>query len=155
MKNPVAHLVIMLFFTQLMAGLIGYYTSPSGAHPHIMAWYEGLQKSSLTPPGFVFGLVWPVLYALMVVSAWLVWRKNGSLKLFWWQLALNFAWSFVFFVGQYVGAAQILLLVILSLVAVMARQFYRQQPWAGYLLLPYILWLCLASYLNGFILLHN
>jgi tryptophan-rich sensory protein len=124
-------------------------------NPEIMAWYSTLAKSPLTPPGYAFGIIWPILYGLMTFAAWLVWRTGYSLKLFWAHLVLNFAWSFVFFSGHFLLASQIMLVVILAMVAIMAHRFYAQNKTAGLLLLPYIAWLCFASYLNAFILISN
>src|ERR1051325_11101387 len=71
--------------------------------PEIPAWYQALRKPAWTPPNWLFGPVWTLLYAAMAVAAWLVWRRagweesNGALWVFLVQLALNLAWSFIFF----------------------------------------------------------
>jgi benzodiazapine receptor len=117
-------------------------------------WYAALTKPVWTPPNAVFAPVWTVLYVLMGVAAWLVWRKAGfagagaPLTLFIVQLVLNALWSYLFF-----GAHQLLLafvevvalwIVILTTVV----SFWRIVPAAGVLLIPYLCWVAFASALN-------
>ena len=117
-------------------------------------WYTGLVKPALTPPAWVFGPVWTLLYAMMATAAWLVWRRYGlanaigPLGLFLGQLALNALWSFLFFGLQRPGLAlldiaALWLAILASLIA-----FWRLHPPAGFLLLPYLLWVSFATYLN-------
>ena len=112
-------------------------------------------KPPLSPPGWVFGVVWPILYALMGIGAAMVWleedaplRKRG-INLFVAQLILNFFWSLIFFNLQAYGLAFFWLLTLLALVVWMAYTFYQVRPLAGYLQIPYILWLLFAAYLNA------
>lgn len=127
------------------------------------AWYRSLDKAPGTPPGFVFGLVWPVLYLLMIVSASMVWlkarRTPGAARmpmgLFGAQLVLNLAWSWLFF-GQEMpiaGLVDISLLIIT--VALMVRAFHRISPAAAWLQAPYLGWLGFASYLNAWVVFAN
>ncbi len=120
--------------------------------------YSQLQRPAWAPPARVFGPVWSVLYALMGIAAWLVWREGGfkqarlPLGLFIVQLAANALWSWLFF-AWHEGAlafAEILVLWMLILATVIA--FWRRRPVAGALLLPYLAWvtfatgLCLATW---------
>jgi translocator protein len=117
-------------------------------------WYNRLIKPVLTPPGWILGPVWTMLYAMMGVAAWLVWEKRQndkvtiSLWLFILQLGLNSLWSYLFFGLKSPGLA---LLDILALwVAILASliSFFRHQRTAGKLLIPYLLWVSFAVYLN-------
>lgn len=116
--------------------------------------YSQLVQPAWAPPAWVFGPVWSVLYLAMGIAAWLVWRTAGfgsarkALTLFLVQLALNSLWSWLFF-GWHQGAlafANILLLWILIAATLIA--FYRAQALAGWLLIPYLLWVSFATVLN-------
>ncbi|MCE4557224.1 TspO/MBR family protein [Roseateles cellulosilyticus] len=118
------------------------------------AFYAELAKPAWAPPAAVFGPVWSVLYTLMAVAAWLVWRErpsqrvDGALGLFLVQLAANALWSWLFF-GWRLGAfafAEVLLL--LGLVAATVGAFWRLRRAAGLLLLPYLAWVSFASVLT-------
>ena len=117
-------------------------------------WYTSLIKPTLTPPAWIFGPVWTLLYAMMATAAWLVWRRYGlanvvgPLLLFLGQLALNALWSFLFFGLHSPGLA--LLGIVALWLAVLATLivFWRSHPPAGLLLLPYLLWVSFATYLN-------
>jgi benzodiazapine receptor len=117
-------------------------------------WYDSLVKPILTPPGWVFGPVWTLLYAMMGTAAWLVWRTLGvsdalvPLSLFLGQLALNALWSYLFFGLQrpdlaFLDIVALWLGILATLVA-----FWRVYSLAGLLLLPYLLWVSFATYLN-------
>jgi benzodiazapine receptor len=121
--------------------------------PNIDTWYAELAKPSWTPPDSVFGPVWTALYLLMGLSAWLVWRKENAkrtipLILFFFQLALNFAWSWIFFAAHNPGAAmvEIFLLWVAILLTIIA--FWKTTCPAGILMIPYLLWVSYASALN-------
>lgn len=114
-------------------------------------WYAGLRKPSWNPPSWIFGPVWTLLYAAMAVAAWRVAHAGGSapaLLLYLLQLALNAAWSWLFF-GKHrmdLAFAEILLLWIAILATTAA--FFRKDPAAGWLLLPYLAWVGFAAGLN-------
>jgi translocator protein len=117
------------------------------------AWYQALQQPAWQPPDWLFGPVWTLLYAMMAVAAWLVWRDRGfrapaALTLFLVQLALNVAWSWLFFGEQRPDLAfgEIVLLWIAILATLLA--FWRIRPLAGALLIPYLLWVTYAATLN-------
>ena len=117
-------------------------------------WYTNIAKPSWTPPGWLFGPVWGLLYLSMSVSAWLVWRKRStseallSLALYLLQLLLNGLWSWLFFGRQWIGSALIDLVALVILVAITVVMFLRVHKTAGLLLLPYLLWICFAAALN-------
>jgi benzodiazapine receptor len=117
-------------------------------------WYAGLIKPALTPPAWVFGPVWTLLYVMMATAAWLVWRRHGlanaigPLILFLGQLVLNALWSYLFFGLQRPGPAflDIVALWLATMTTLIA--FWHSYPAAGVLLLPYLLWVSFATYLN-------
>ncbi|MBN1459566.1 MAG: tryptophan-rich sensory protein [Armatimonadetes bacterium] len=117
-------------------------------------WYLTLEKPSWTPPGKVFGPVWSTIYLLMGVAAWLVWRRRGHagaglpLSLFLLQLALNAAWSALFFGLRLPGLAFAEIVVLWVLILATAVSFWRVVPVAGVLFVPYLLWVLFAAALN-------
>lgn len=147
--------------TKQIVGLVGWLllsfaTAAMGAVASVQAaaFYQQLAQPSWAPPSSVFGPVWSVLYALMGVAAWLVWReggwrrRRGALALFVAQLALNALWSWLFF-GWHRGAlafADIVLLWLLIVATLVG--FWRVRPLAGALLVPYLCWVSFASVLN-------
>lgn len=116
--------------------------------------YASLAQPAWAPPASVFGPVWTVLYALMGVAAWLVWRVGGfgaartALTLFLLQLAVNASWSWLFFAWQQGGLAFADIVLLLVLLAATVVAFWRIRPLAGALLLPYLLWVGFAAALN-------
>ncbi len=140
------------------AGTIGsYFTMPA-----IDSWYAGLVKPSFSPPNWIFGPVWTLLYALMAIAAWRVYEqgRHGALRtvsllLYAVHLALNTAWSVVFFGWQspFNGLIVIMLLLV-SIFAIMVL-FYRLDRIAGYLFVPYLFWVSFATLLNSAILQLN
>lgn len=118
------------------------------------AFYAQLDRPEWAPPSSVFGPVWTILYALMGISAWLVWREGGfratktALTLFLAQLAANALWSWLFF-GWRMGALSFLDIILLwVLIFATIVCFWRVKPLAGILLIPYLLWVSYASMLN-------
>ena len=117
-------------------------------------WYIRLTKPAFQPPSWMFGAVWAALYALMGLALATVWNepksaeRDGAIRLFFVQLALNYAWSPVFFGGRMIEIGLLLLAAILVAALVTARLFRKIRPVAGWLMLPYLLWLCLAVALN-------
>ncbi len=117
-------------------------------------WYAGLIKPTLTPPAWIFAPVWTLLYALMAMAAWLVWCRYGvanaigPLGLFLGQLALNALWSFLFFGLQRPGLALLGIVTLWLAILTTIIAFWRSHPPAGLLLLPYLLWISFATYLN-------
>jgi tryptophan-rich sensory protein len=117
-------------------------------------WYAALRKPSWNPPAWVFAPVWTVLYLMMAISAWLVWRQGGlsvqrrPLGLFLLQLALNAAWSPLFFGLHWVGAAFVETLLLLLAIVGAIRAFHRVDRVAAGLMVPYLGWVSFASVLN-------
>ena len=118
------------------------------------SWYVDLKRPSFQPPSWMFGAVWAALYALMGLALATIWneptspRRTDAIRLFFVQLALNYAWSPVFFGGRMIEIGLLLLVAILVAALMTAKTFKSLRPMAGWLLLPYLLWLCLAVALN-------
>ena len=116
-------------------------------------WYQELVKSPLNPPGYVFGIVWPILYLLMSISAFRTFNETKNLFLI--QLLFNAIWSWLFFAFQMplIALLNIWLLIYLN-IKLNLKMFY-QDKLSGFLFIPYLLWLLFASYLNLFIVINN
>jgi len=123
--------------------------------PEIGAWYRTLRKPSFNPPNWIFGPVWSLLYLLMAVAAWIVSQAASSplrtfaLGLFLAQLALNLAWSWIFFRRHALGGALAEVLLLWVAIGTTVLEFARVAPAAGWLLLPYWGWTSFASLLNA------
>jgi tryptophan-rich sensory protein len=118
-------------------------------------WYATLAKPGFTPPNSVFPIVWPVLYALMALSAWLAWRAQGSeedrkLAMIWFfiQLVVGVLWSVAFFAMQSPAAGLGVIMAFLVAIAITIVFFDRLSRLAAVLLLPLLLWVCFATGLN-------
>ncbi len=118
------------------------------------AWYAPLAKPDFQPPGWAFGVVWTILYAMMgialaaILNAPRSKQRSTALTLFAVQLALNFAWSPVFFGGGMIDVAFLIILAMDVLVTMTIIAFWKIRPLAGALLIPYLAWLCIATALN-------
>jgi translocator protein len=120
--------------------------------PALRPWYASLGKPSWTPPNWLFAPVWTFLYVAMAVAAWLVWRKIGltaaPMELFLLQLLLNVAWSAAFFALRSPGAAFAEIILLWFAILATAIEFWKILPAAGWLLVPYMLWVGFAAALN-------
>jgi len=117
-------------------------------------WYSSLKKPSWNPPGWVFGPVWTALYTMMAVSAWLVWKRGGfaaqsrSLSFFLIQLALNAAWTPLFFGLHWTGVAFVEIVLLWLAIAATLGVFYPVSRVAAWLLAPCLAWVSFATILN-------
>jgi tryptophan-rich sensory protein len=114
-------------------------------------WYQSLNKPAWNPPNWIFGPVWTTLYVMMGVSAWLVWQRIGAkpaLVMFLIQLALNAAWTPVFFGLKNPGAAMFIIVAMWCAIAATIAAFWPRSRAAAYLLFPYLAWVTFASALN-------
>jgi benzodiazapine receptor len=139
-----------VFIYVILALIVGGLSSSNTADD---IWYQELIKSPLNPPGYVFGIVWPILYFLMSISAYRTFTETKNLFLI--QLLFNALWSWLFFAFQmpFVALLNIWLLVYLN-IKLTLKMFYKDKL-SGILFMPYVLWLFFASYLNLFIVLYN
>lgn len=151
MSSPLRQAAALVGFLAVCfaaAGIGGALTATS-----VATWYQTLEKPAYNPPDRLFGPVWTTLFAMMGVSAWLVWRRAGfgpraAWALFAAQLALNIGWSALFFALRSPGAAFAEILPLWGLIAATAAAFWRISPAAGLLLVPYLLWVGFAAWLN-------
>ena len=146
--------VIFIGASLTVGGLSALFTGRS------MDSYSKLIQPSFAPPGWLFPVVWTMLFILMGIGAARVYiaagpRSSASLALFFAQLAVNFCWSIFFFRLEARLFAFVWLLLLLTLVLFMAAEFKKSDKNAALLQLPYILWLCFAGYLNLSIYLLN
>jgi tryptophan-rich sensory protein len=136
-------LVLLLIIT-FLAPAMAIWSQPG-------TWYAALNKPSWNPPSWLFGPVWTVLYILMAVAAWIVWKRGGGrrvMALYGVQLVLNAAWSPIFFGLKMPGLAFAEILLLLAAILFTTRVFARYSTTAAYMLVPYILWVSFASFLN-------
>ncbi len=136
--------------------MISFVAAAVGAAASIQAasFYGQLAQPGWAPPPFVFGPVWTILYALMGIAAWLVWRIGGfaahrsGLTMFLGQLVVNALWSWLFFAWHRGALAFADILLLWLLVGATLLSFWRVRPLAGALLVPYLLWVSFATALN-------
>ena len=155
-KIKITDLLIFIVGTELVGVLSGIIAGNS------FSFYKEIVRPPFSPPGWIFPIVWIILYALMGISAYLIYtskatvrQKNFALAVYAIQLVVNFLWSIVFFRLEMVGLSVIIILLLLLLIVVMICVFYRIRPVAAYLNIPYLLWTAFASYLNIGVLILN
>nr|WKF60017.1 Tryptophan-rich protein TspO [Paraburkholderia busanensis] len=115
------------------------------------AWYVALHKPAFNPPDWVFPPAWSLLYVLMSVAAWRVWKRDGlSAAIVLWavQLPFNAAWMWLFFGLHRPGVALVDIVVLLVLIVALTCVFWRRDRWAGMMLVPYVAWVAFAAVLN-------
>ena len=138
---------ISLVFITLIAG------SLASSNTGMDTWYQGLIKSNLNPPGYIFGIVWPILYFFMGITAW---RNLETIKnLFYIQLFLNAMWSWLFFSFHLPIVALIDLWLLIFVNIKILFVVYKHDKFAAILYAFYVMWLLFASYLNLYIVLSN
>jgi tryptophan-rich sensory protein len=137
---------IFVFFALLLGGLSSSDTAND-------LWYQELNKSSLNPPGYVFGIVWPILYILMSISAVRTFEKTRNLFLL--QLFFNAIWSWLFFAFHMPIIALLNIWLLIALNIRLVINMFKIDSISGFLFVPYIVWLFFASYLNLFIVINN
>jgi benzodiazapine receptor len=128
----------------MSAGLIGSQFQPG-------EWYTLLEKPSWNPPGWIFAPVWTLLYILMGIAAWMVWKERGftlPVYLFIGQLALNALWSYLFFGAHRPDLAFFEIVLLFFSILATTVLFWKVRASAGALLVPYLLWVSFASILN-------
>lgn len=144
---------------ELVAGgvaalLLTFGTAFVGTRFPVDEWYAGIAKPAWNPPSWLFAPVWTVLYLLMAISAWLVWKDHGlsaaalPLAVFVVQLVLNATWSWLFFGRHQIGIAAIEILILWAAILLTTGLFWRLEQVAGILFVPYLLWVSFASALN-------
>lgn len=149
MKIKWKTLLICIAIPLLVGGISGFITM--GAMDN----FKALDKPPLSPPGWLFPVVWTVLFTLMGIASYFVLTSSASskditnaLKFYAVQLLFNFLWSILFFNLELYTFAFIWLLVLWVLIIITTVKFYRISKPSGYLLIPYLLWVTFAAYLN-------
>ena len=141
-------LVVFLGLTLGVGALGGFVTSSA-----ITGWYSTLNRPDIAPPNWVFGPVWTTLYVMIGVAGWRVWRIAGTwsrpMLLFAIQLALNCAWSFIFFGAHQIGTALVEVVVLLGFIVWTTVAFARRDRIAAWLFAPYLAWVGFATLLNA------
>lgn len=149
--------LILCLSVPLLAGALSAFLTRNA-----MEQFAHLNKPPLLPPGWLFPVVWTILYLMMGFASYLVWKSGGprravgkALRLYGVQLAFNFLWTILFFnMGRYLFAF-FWLVVLWILILAAALRFHRLSKPAGYLMVPYLLWVAFAGYLNLGIYLLN
>ncbi len=142
-------LVISLLITLGVGAIAGYATATN-----INTWYPHLQKPSFNPPNWIFAPVWTLLYILMGISLYLVWKqpasseRNRALSFFFIQLFLNFCWSFIFFNYHQIALAMVDIILLWVMILITILLFSTFSKMASWVLVPYILWVSFATVLN-------
>ena len=139
-----------LIVAVILAAAIGSMASTSAGND---SWYLLLDKSELNPPSYVFGIVWPILYILMMVSAFLAHKKVFSIFII--QLFFNAAWSWLFFRFQMPLIALLDIYLLIAINIYILNLMYKENKVAFFLFIPYVVWISFASYLNLFIVINN
>ena len=136
----------LVFLALVLGGLASSNTSTD-------LWYQSLNKSDLNPPGFVFGIVWPILYILMSISAYRTFSETG--RIFFIQLVFNTAWSWMFFAFHMPFLALLNIWMLIYWNTSLAFKMIKIDKLSAILYSPYVIWLIFASYLNLFIVINN
>jgi translocator protein len=149
-KSDIIKLVISILIPLALGAIAGRFTAQA-----VPDWYASLNRPSFNPPNWIFGPVWTVLYILLGISLFLIWKqipskqRNNALWIFSLQMFLNFIWSFVFFYFHQIGLALIVIIGLWISIIFMLISFYKIKPLAAYLNMPYLLWVTFASVLNA------
>lgn len=157
MNKKIRSYIIAIIIPLAVGGLSALLTGGS------MGLYETIVKPSLSPPGFVFPIVWTILYTLMGISSGIIYNsssgttasRNNALAVYALQLIINFFWSIVFFNLRAFLPAFLLILVLWVLIGVMIIRFYKIDKTAALLQIPYFLWVTFAAYLTLMVYLLN
>ena len=143
--------LLAVLTNELLGGASGWLSNSGYGN----AWFDALEKPGFMPPGWLFGLVWPILYAMLGIAVAMILaeppspRRRAALTLFFLQLVLNFAWSPIFFAAHEIALANVVIFIMAGLAAAAAGQFMRIRKAAGLLLIPYLAWLVFAATLNA------
>jgi translocator protein len=149
-NSEILKLLVSLALPLGVGAIAGMFTSEA-----VPDWYASLNKPSFSPPNWLFGPVWTMLYILMGISFFLIWKQEASsmrnlaIFAFFVQLALNFAWSFIFFYFKSIGFALAEILLLWMSIILMLFLFYKLKPLAAYMNIPYLLWVSFATLLNA------
>jgi tryptophan-rich sensory protein len=145
-RTPRSWLTLGIFLVIVIGvgALIGTQSIPG-------AWYEGLTKPPFNPPNWIFGPVWFALYVMIAVAGWRIWMidpNSRAMKIWFAQMALNWAWSPIWFIGQMLWPAFAVIVVILALIVAFILAARKRDRIAAWLFVPYLAWVSFATLLN-------
>ena len=148
------YIILNIAISLGIGGLSAFFTMNS------MDIYQNINRPKLAPPGYIFPIVWTILYVLMGISSYLIHRSNHKNKetaliIYYFQLLINFSWPIFFFNYQNFLLALAILFIINILVIILIKVTYSINHLASYLLIPYLIWILFALYLNFWIFIHN
>ncbi|TCK98122.1 TspO/MBR related protein [Natranaerovirga hydrolytica] len=148
-KENIIKLILFILAPLLVGALSSYLTQDT------MVRYQNLNQPAFAPPGWIFPIVWTLLYIMMGVASFIVYmygfhNKDVKKSLIFYdlQLIFNFFWSIIFFRWELRGFALLWLIILLALIIITTINFYKVNKYASYLMIPYILWVCFAGILN-------
>ena len=145
-------LIFILLITFLSSFIAGFITQLN-----IDPWYQSLNKLSFSPPNWIFGPVWTVLYAFMSIAIWVVYEKSKKsdlifskkiLRYYFYHLVVNFSWSFIFFYFHLIFFAFINILVLIITIILLMNLYFPRSRISFILMVPYLLWVTFAAVLN-------
>lgn len=152
MRLKAAMRIITMIVLCCGVGIIGWVITGDA----VTEWYPALKKPAFTPPSWLFGMIWPVLYVLMGIAAGILWNKPTgrkavltAMRLFLFQLILNGLWTPLFFGLHRIDLALIEIIILWITLLATTIVFYVQSETAGVLLIPYLMWVSFAVYLNA------
>ena len=148
------YIILNIAISLGIGGLSAFFTMNS------MDIYQNINRPKLAPPGYIFPIVWTILYVLMGISSYLIHRSNHKNKetaliIYYFQLLINFSWPIFFFNYQNFLLALAILFILNILVIILIKVTYSINHLASYLLIPYLIWILFALYLNLWIFIHN
>lgn len=148
------YIILNIAISLGIGGLSAFFTMNS------MDIYQNINRPKLAPPGYIFPIVWTILYVLMGISSYLIHRSNRKNKetaliIYYFQLLINFSWPIFFFNYQNFLLALAILFILNILVIILIKVTYSINHLASYLLIPYLIWILFALYLNFWIFIHN
>ena len=141
MKINIRKLLFYILIPVFLGSIVGFLTSSSNN-------YNDIIQPSFAPPGILFPIVWTILYILMGISSYIVSEKNGNLDIYVVQLIVNLLWSFLFFTFKWYLLSFLWILLLIVLVVIMIKDFYKSSKISAYLQIPYLLWIIFAAILN-------
>ena len=148
--SHIIKLVVSIALPLGIGAIAGLFTAQA-----VPEWYATLSRPSFNPPNWLFGPVWTILYFLLGISFFLIWKidpgkeRNLAILFFFLQLLLNFGWSFFFFYFKMIGFALVEISVLWISIVVMLILFYKIRPMTAYINIPYLLWVTFATILNA------
>jgi tryptophan-rich sensory protein len=149
MKNKLKNNFVIILLTFAIPGIIAFLLKDSFSS------YKDLVQPKFAPPSIVFPIAWNILYLLMSIAFIIVKNDDDNLKIYYFQLLLNALWSPIFFGLKNYFLALVELVILLVIIIYMTYKFYKDNKITIYFLIPYILWLLFALYLNYFVMIYN